>query len=113
MAEWKKIITDQDVYFTTSSQTDTAYTLTASDAFGYIVATNSSSITITVPDITWPTDTEILIEQRGTGQITIQGASGVTVNSSQTLKSSGQYAVIGLKRTAANTWTLTGDREAS
>jgi hypothetical protein len=58
---------------------------------------------ITIPaqsSVTWPGNTEIMFEQGGTGQINLQGAVGVTLNTSETLKSSGQYAVIAAKRVA-------------
>jgi hypothetical protein len=52
-----------------------------------------------------------MFEQAGAGQITFAGGSGVTINSSETLKSQKQYSVLGVKRVASDTWTLTGDRE--
>jgi hypothetical protein len=63
--------------------------------------------------VAWADDTEIIFEQAGTGQISITAAAGATVNTSTTLKSNKQYAVIGLKRISSNLWTLTGDRSAS
>jgi collagen type II alpha len=103
-------------YFTVGSVTTTTYTLALADAFSYLVANNASAITITVPaqsSVSWPDDTEIIIEQRGAGTVGLTAASGVTLYSSQTLNSAGQYAVVGLKRTASDTWVLTGEREAS
>jgi hypothetical protein len=89
--------------------------LSLSEAFSYVRCTGISA-TITVPlqsSVSWAADTEIIFEQGGTGQLTVTGASGVTVNSSATLKSRAQYSVIGLKRISSDLWTLVGDRATS
>jgi len=102
-------------YFTVITDSTTARTLTNADAFDYIRFTNGSAITVTVQNqagTTWVADTEILMEQAGAGQITVTGATSVTIVSSQTLKSNKQYAVIGLKRVAENSWVLIGERQA-
>jgi hypothetical protein len=103
-------------YFTVITDSTTARTLTNVDAFDYIRFTNGSAITVTVQNqagTTWPADTEILMEQAGAGQITVTGATSVTIVSSQTLKSGKQYAVIGLKRVAENSWVLIGERQSA
>jgi len=102
-------------YFTVITDANTTKTLTNTDAFDYIRFTNGTAITVTVQNqagTTWPADTEILMEQAGAGQITVTGATSVTIVSSQTLKSNKQYAVIGLKRVAENSWVLIGERQA-
>ena len=91
----------------------TSRTLALSDAGKWIRFTNGAAISVTVPPqsgVTWVADTETTLEQAGAGQITVATGSGVTVNSSTTLKTFGQYSVIGLKRVASDTWTLTGER---
>ena len=101
------------VTFVVDTEATGARTLALSDAYKYLRCTSTTAVTITVPlqsSVAWEAHTEILFEQSGTGQITITGASGVTVNSRTTAKSSGQYAVIGLKRVAENIWTVVGDR---
>jgi hypothetical protein len=101
-------------YSTVRTQSGTTYTLALTDAGDYIQTTSTTAVTITVPlqsSVTWAADTEIYFEQNNTGQITIAGASGVTVNSSETLKTAGRYSVIALKRVASDTWTLTGERQ--
>ena len=101
-------------YSTVRTQSGTTYTLVLGDAGDYIQTTSTTAVTITVPlqsSVTWVADTEIYFEQNNTGQITIAGASGVTVNSSETLKTAGRYSVIALKRVASDTWTLTGERQ--
>jgi hypothetical protein len=96
------------------TQSGTTYTLVLGDAGDYIQTTSTTAVTITVPtqvSVTWAADTEIYFEQNNTGQITFVGASGVTINSSETLKTAARYAVVALKRVAENVWTLTGERE--
>jgi hypothetical protein len=100
-------------YSSVRTQSGTTYTLALTDAGDYIQTTSTTAVTITVPlqsSVTWAADTEIYFEQNNTGQITIAGASGVTVNSSETLKSFARYSVLALKRVAENVWTLTGER---
>ncbi len=101
-------------YSTVRTQSGTTYTLVLGDAGDYIQTTSTTAVTITVPlqsSVAWAADTEIYFEQNNTGQITIAGASGVTINSSETLKTAGRYSVIALKRVASDTWTLTGERQ--
>jgi len=100
-------------YSTVRTQSGTSYTLALTDAGDYIQTTSTTAVTITVPlqsSVAWAADTEIYFEQNNTGQITIAGASGVTINSSETLKSFARYSVLALKRVAENVWTLTGER---
>ena len=100
-------------YSAVRTQSGTTYTLALTDAGDYIQTTSTTAVTITVPlqsSVAWVADTEIYFEQNNTGQITIAGASGVTVNSSETLKSFARYSVLALKRVASDVWTLTGER---
>jgi hypothetical protein len=88
--------------------------LVAGDHLNYIRNTSATAVTYTVPpqsSVSWVDNAEIVFEQAGAGQITIAAGSGVTINSSETLKSGQQYAVIGLKRVASDVWTLTGERQ--
>jgi hypothetical protein len=100
-------------YSAVRTQSGISYTLVLGDAGDYIQTTSTTAVTITVPpqtDVAWAADTEIYFEQNNTGQITIAAGSGVTINSSETLKSFARYSVIALKRVAENVWTLTGER---
>ena len=101
-------------YSAVRTQSGTSYTLAATDAGAYILTSGTTTVTITVApqsSVTWASDTEIYFEQNNTGQITIAGGVGVTVNTSETLKTAGRYSVIALKRVASDTWTLTGERQ--
>jgi hypothetical protein len=107
-------IAGPSIYSAVRTQSGTTYTLVLGDAGDYIQTTSSTAVTITVPpqaDVTWAADTEIYFEQNNTGQLTIAAGSGVTINSSETLKTAARYAVVALKRVASDTWTLTGERE--
>jgi len=101
-----------DVLF--SAQTAN-YTLALSDKNKVVEMSNASATTITIAadnSVNFPTGSQITILQTGAGQVTIAGASGVTVNATPGLKVRAQYsAVVALKR-AANTWVVTGDLSA-
>jgi hypothetical protein len=106
-------ITGGDISLGVTSQAGTAYTAVLADANSYIRFTNGGAITFTIPPnstVAFPVGTEIQIEQAGAGSLTVAAGVGVTINvrgGDYTL--AGQYAVAGLKKVAADTWTLTGD----
>jgi len=94
----------------TNAQT-TSYTLVLSDASKIIEMSNSSPTTITVPtdsNVAFLVGTTIDIIQMGTGQTSIAGASGVTVDARNGLKINGQYSGASLLKRATNTWLLIG-----
>lgn len=94
----------------------TSITLALSHAGSYLRCTAGTAVSIAVPpqtDVAWMTATQIVIEQAGDGQITVAGGSGVTVRTSQTLKSGAKYAAITLKRVASDEWICGGEREAA
>jgi len=102
--------------FAIVTESGTSRTLLLSDAQKYIRCTNGSAVTITIPpqsSVVWLADTEIIIEQAGAGQVTVAGGSGVDVRTSETLKTSAQYASITLKRVAEDEWVCGGEREAA
>jgi hypothetical protein len=89
-------------------------TLSNAHTTKYLVCNSATAIDITVPQTaSYDQYAEFVFEQRGAGIITVVADTGVTINSTETLKSSGQYSVIGLKRTDSNMYTLTGEREAT
>ena len=102
--------------FSVSLET-TGKTLGLNDNLTYIKCSPSSpGATYTVPpqsSVAWPDSCEIAFEQGNAFPITIAAGSGVTVNSSATLVTSGQNSVIALKRVNTDTWTLTGERATS
>ena len=94
-----------------ANETGTTRTLTSTDAGKYIVCTNASAITVNVNTGVFSVGDEILIEQGGAGQVTIAGTATVRTSSANTKKTAEQYAVVGLKCVATDTFTLTGERE--
>ena len=65
---------------TINAQTDTTYTLQASDAGKLVTCTNSGAITVTVPASTFSAGQRVDMAQRGDGAVTLVGGSGMTVN---------------------------------
>lgn len=91
-------------------------TLALSNAGQYLRTTAETAVTVTVPpqsSVAWAADTEIHIEQGAAGAVTIAAGAGVTINkpTGYNAKIMGQYAVVTLKRVAADTWTLIGALE--
>lgn len=101
-------------YFIVSGFTGTALTLALGHAGDYIRTTAATAVTITVPptsSVNWVTDTEIMLEQAGAGQVTFATGTGVVINTSETLKTQKQYSVVALKNVSGDVWTLFGERE--
>jgi hypothetical protein len=93
-----------------------SYTLSALTERDSVIEVNSASaVTITVPTnstIAYPIGTSIDILQTGAGQITVAGASGVTVNATPGLKLRTQWSGATLFKRATDTWVLYGDLSA-
>ena len=80
-----------------------------------IEANSSSAFTVTIPtdaSTNYPVGTSIDILQVGSGQITIAGDSGVTVNGTPGLKLRTQWSSATLFKRAADTWVVLGDLSA-
>ena len=95
-------------------QTGTSYTLVLTDAQKYISLDNASAISLTVPtnaSVAFKIGTQIIIEQRGAGQVTVDNA-GVTVNADPGKKITAQFRTAALVKTATDTWTLFGSLQA-
>lgn len=106
-------------FYTFITESGTARTVTAStDAYGLLSFTSSSGVTVTVPNdsgegANWPVGSYVDLIQYGTGQLTVAGASGVTVNATEGYKKSRvQFSTMTLIKVAANEWILTGDTAA-
>lgn len=96
----------------TNAQTGTAYTLVLSDNGKMIEVSNTSAITLTIPlnsSVAFPIGTQINILQTNTGQITVAGTGGVTVNATPGLKLRTQWSSATLIKRATDTWVLVGD----
>lgn len=88
------------------------YTLALSDANKLVEINSATSKKVTVPtnsSVAFPIGTQIDVLQVGDGQVTIEGASGVTVDSrGSALKISGKWGVATLVKRATNTWVAFG-----
>lgn len=97
-------------------QKTAAYTLSSLSERDNLVEVNSSSaVTVTIPtnaSVAYPVGTSIDILQTGSGQVTIAGAAGVTVNSTPGLKLRTQWSSATLFKRAENTWVVFGDLSA-
>ena len=93
-----------------------SYTISAlTERDSLIEVAKSTATTITIPTdatLDFPVGTSIDILQTSTGQVTIAGASGVTVNSTPGLKLRTQWSSATLFKRAANTWVVYGDLTA-
>jgi hypothetical protein len=88
------------------------YTLKLSDLGALVVCNNSSNTTITVPNsssVSFVAGQQINLLAAGTGQVTVVGSSGVTVNSSLGLKLRTQYSPATVFYLGSNEWVLMGD----
>jgi hypothetical protein len=99
-----------------NAQTGTTYTFVLSDKDDLVTASNAAAQTYTIPlnsSVAFITGTLINLIQIGAGQVTVQGASGVTVAStgatSTTPKTRAQYSVLTLIKAGTDTWYVTGD----
>lgn len=102
---------------TLNAQTGTTYTFVLTDNRNKLVtANNSSAQTYTIPlnsSVAFPTGSIINIIQIGTGQVTIQGASGVTVAStgatSTAPKLRARYSAASMIKVGTDSWYVVGD----
>jgi hypothetical protein len=100
---------------TQNTQTGTSYTLVLADASKMVEMSNTSAITLTVPlnsSVPFTVGSQIVLLQTNTGQVTVAGAGGVTVNSNPGLKLRAQWSSATLIKRAENTWVLVGDTTA-
>jgi limonene-1,2-epoxide hydrolase len=93
-----------------------SYTLSAlTERDSLIEVSSGSATTITIPAdsaVNYPIGTSIDVLQTSTGQVTIAGAGGVTVNATPGLKLRTQWSSVSLFKRAANTWVAMGDLSA-
>ena len=98
------------------SQKTASYTLSSlTERDDLIEMGSSSALTLTIPTnsaVAYPVGTSLDILQTGTGQVTIAGAAGVTVNATPGLKLRTQWSSATLFKRAENTWVVFGDLTA-
>ncbi len=94
-----------------NAQVGTSYTLTLSDTNKFITFSNSSASTVTIPtnaNVAFPIGTSLKFAQIGSGQLTVVGASGVSVVADPGLKIAARYGGAELIKLATNSWLLVG-----
>lgn len=92
-----------------------SYTLVLTDAAKQIEMNVGSANTLTVPtnsSVAFPIGTVIVVVQSGSGQTTLAGAGGVTVNATPGLKLRTQWSVATLTKRGTDTWLAAGDLSA-
>jgi hypothetical protein len=98
------------------SQKSASYTLSSlTERDDLIEMGSGSAMTLTIPadaTLNFPIGTSLDILQTSTGQVTIAGAGGVTVNATPGLKLRTQWSSVTLFKRAANTWVAFGDLTA-
>lgn len=108
-------VDDPKLNLTVNAQTGTTYTFVLADNGKFITASNASAQTYTIPtnaSVAFPIGAQVHIIQIGAGQVTIQGAAGVTVAStgatSTAPKILKQYAAATCIKTGTDTWYVIG-----
>ena len=97
-----------------NAQTGTTYTTVLADGGKLVTLSNSSAINLTIPpnsSVAYPVGTKLDFAQLGAGQVTVVAGSGVTVNSSLSLKLRTQFSPASCIKVATDTWLLIGDLE--
>jgi hypothetical protein len=84
------------------------YTLTATDNAGVVIMNSATAVTVTVPS-TLSTGFFTQIIQKGAGQVTVVGASGVTINSALGFKSRTQNSSMGVLLESNSLGYISGD----
>jgi len=96
-----------------NAQTGTTYGIVSTDDTKVVSLSNSSPITVTLSVGSWRDAASIYLVQTGTGQITVNANTGVTINYSMMPKTRTQYSALSLIHFGSNTWLLTGDMPVS
>lgn len=112
---WKSLPTPATLQVITESTT--ARTLGLTDAENYIRFNNAAAKTLTVPTnatVAFPIGTTISGNSATAGQLTIVAASGVTINTPETLKLRARaFTSFVLTKIGTDVWDLAGDLELS
>ena len=101
---------------TTIVQKTDSYTLSSlTERDNLIEMGKATAQTLTIPTnatVAYPVGTSIDILQTGAGQVTVAGASGVTVNATPGLKLRAQWSSATLLKRATDPWVVMGDLSA-
>jgi hypothetical protein len=111
-----KTLTSPLINLGINAQTGTTYTTVLADNGKLVTLTNASAIAVTIPlnsSVAYPVGAQINMAQLGAGQVTVSGASGVTVVSTgataATPKTRAQYSTLTAVQTSTDNWLVMGD----
>jgi hypothetical protein len=111
-----KTLTSPAINVGINTQTGTTYTTVLADNGKLVTQSNASPITTTIAafgSVAYPVGSQINFTQLGAGQVTIQGAGGVTVVSTSatasTPKLRAQYSTATAICLASDSWLVVGD----
>jgi len=110
-----KTLTAPVITYATNAQSGTSYTLVLTDASDIVEMSNGSGNTLTIPlnsSVAFAIGTVITVLQTNSGQTTIAGSGGVTVNGTPGLKLRAQWSSATLIKRATDTWVAIGDLSA-
>ncbi len=88
------------------------YTLVLSDTGKLVEIDNADPKTLIIPkNQNFPIGAQILVRQKGAGQITLAPVDGDVTLDGTKLKTVAQYSIAGLIQVATNVWAIFGDLE--
>lgn len=100
--------TFDDGFVRTTSSSAGGIILDAYNLNSHLLCTSGSAVTVTVPanaTLPFPIGTWIMVEQNGSGAVTLSPATGVTLNG--TLSTAAQYQLLTLRKTGTDRWLVT------
>ena len=89
-----------------------SYTLVLSDKGKAVEMNAAAAVTVTVPvstSVAFPLGTILEVLQYGAGQVTLVGASGVSVKPPITITTRAQYSALSLRYRGGDEWVVGGD----
>jgi len=111
-----KSLTSPKVNLGINTQTGTTYTTVLDDNGKLVTLSNAAAIAVTIPlnsSVAYPVGAQINMVQLGAGQVTVAGASGVTVVSTGATAASpvtrAQYSTLTAVQTSTDNWLVMGD----
>lgn len=96
-----------------TTQTNTDYTLSLSDAGAGVNMTSSSPHTLTIPtnaSVPFPIGTQVVVRQGGTGSVTVSPSIGVTIDAQSTVMNA-QNSLIAAIKVGTDEWLLSTGTE--
>jgi hypothetical protein len=92
----------------------TSRTVSLTDGGAYIRCTNASATSITIPlnaTVAFAVGTVILVGQQGSGQVTLVGVGGVTLNTRSSLLTKAIHSILAVQYVGADIWDVSGDEQ--